>query len=332
MFLLEGMEAMPGDHFFAQIHLEHPVPVIRGDRFVLRSYSPVMTIGGGVIVDPLPKRYRRRMRLEAAAMLQNLFVADEEEIVRMQISKSGEKGISFKELQVKTGIYGKQLENIVSTLEERREVFNFDKDLKCYVCKESCEELEKAILERLAAYHRDNPLKHGMSKDLLYYQVAKNYPQKVFVLVLDQLVSRKAIVIRQELVALATHSVKLGDKERKASDAIDRIYLEAGYQPPAFKDVVPQLGVAENVAETVFAWMVDEGILVRVKEDLVFHSKVLEKLKNRVVEFLKSHGEISPTQFKELIGASRKYAIPLLEYCDREKITLRVGDVRRLRE
>jgi len=332
VFLLEAMEVMPGDRFFAQLHLEHPVPVIKGDRFVLRSYSPVMTIGGGVVVDPLPKRHKRRMRLEAAMVLNNLFTSDVEELVKIHVIRSREKGISFKELQVKTGIYGNRLEELISQLEHREEIFNFDKDLKFYVSREVCDELEQAIIDKLATYHAKYPLKHGMPKELLAYQAAKNYPSKIFALVLDRLVGKKAVVIRQDLVSLATHSVKLGDKERKASEAIEQIFLESGYQPPAFKDVISKLNVSENVAEAVFNWMLDEGILVRVKEDLVFHSKMLEKLKGQVVEFLRVHGEISPTQFKELIGASRKYAIPLLEYCDREKITLRVGDVRRLRE
>jgi len=331
-FLLETMEVMPGDRFFAQLHLEHPVPVIKGDRFVLRSYSPIMTIGGGVIVDPLPKRHKRRMRLEAAMMLNGLLTASGDELVRTYVINSKEKGISFRELQVKTGIYGKQLEELIATLERREEIFNFDKDLRLYVSREVCDELEKAIIDKLTAYHAEHPLKHGMPKELLAYQAAKDYPSKVFNLVLDRLVERKSLVIRQDLVALATHSVKLGDKELKVSNAIERVYLESGYQPPAFKEIVSRLNVPENVAETVFNWMLDEGILVRVKEDLVFHSKVLGRLKDQVVEFLKVHGEMSPTQFKELIGASRKYAIPLLEYCDREKITLRIGDVRRIRE
>lgn len=332
IFLLEGMEVLPGDRFFAQLHLEHPAAVIRGDKFVLRSYSPVITIGGGIILDPLPKRHKRRMRQEAAVALSAILTATDEEVVLHHIVNSREKGISFRELQVKTGIYGSRLALILDSLEKRGDIFNFDRDLKLYLSKQTCEEIQKNILEKLAAYHKEHPLKQGMPKELLFSQFAKTYPQKAMVLALEQLTSKGLTVARQELLSLATHSVKLSDKEKNVASTLEQIYKEAGYQTPSFKEAIAKINVPADLAEKIFQWMLDEGILVRVKEDIVFHRDALDKLTRELVDFLKKHGEISPTQFKDLTGTSRKYAIPLLEYFDREKVTLRVGDVRRLRE
>lgn len=331
-FMLEDPEVTPGRKFFAQIHLDNPAPVIRGDRFVIRHYSPVVTIGGGIILDPLPKRHRRRTRQEAASVLKFLLKADEKESIIKHVENSKERGISFKELQVKTGIYGDRLESILNRLGDEEIIFNFDRDLRIYISRESFGEIGKAILDRLEAYHRDHPLKQGMPKELLFSQLSKSYPQKVMIFVLDHLIRKGKIVTKQELIALSTHSVSLDDKAKKVVSDIEKIYLSSGSQPPSFKEVIPKLTVTADLAEELFSWMIDESILVRVKEDLVFHSKVIEDIKNRLVTFLKTHGEISPTQFKELAATTRKYAIPLLEYFDREKITLRVGDSRRLRE
>lgn len=332
IFLLEGTEALPGDRLFAQIHLEHPAAIIHGDRFVLRSYSPVITIGGGIILDPLPKRHKRRMRQEAALALTALLRATDEDTVLHYITSNKEKGISFRELQVKTGIYGSKLVSILEVLEKRGDIFTFDRDLKLYLSKQTCDEIEKSVLERLAAYHREHPLKQGMPKELLFSQFAKTYPQKALVLALEQLTSKGLIVARQEFLSLSTHSVKLSDKEKSIASTIERIYKEAGYQTPSIKEAMGKISAPVEVSEKVFSWMLDEGVLVRVKEDIVFHKESIEKLTRELVEFLKTHGEISPTQFKDLTGTSRKYAIPLLEYFDREKVTLRIGDVRRLRE
>ncbi|MCX7822746.1 MAG: selenocysteine-specific translation elongation factor [Syntrophobacterales bacterium] len=332
IFMLENLEIMPGDSFFAQIHLEHPIPVIRGDRFVARYYSPVITVGGGIIVDPLPKRHRRRMRQEAAAMLKSLMGASDEETLLRHVINSKERGISFGELQVKTGLYGKRLETILGNLEKRESIFNVDKDLKLYISKEFSEELEKSILSRLEEYHRENPLKQGMSKELLISQFAKDYSQKVMTFVLNRLIEKGIVLARQEIIALSTHSVRLNEREKKIASVIEKIYFDAGSQPPSFKEIAPTLNTSIDVAERIFSWMIDEGLLVRVKEELVFHKEILEKLKDQLVSFLKTRGEVSPSQFKELAGTTRKYAVPLLEYFDREKITLRVGDVRRLRE
>lgn len=332
IFMFEDVEITAGSSFFAQIHLDHPVPVIRGDRFVLRSYSPVITIGGGITIDPIPRRHRRKTRREAAEVLEFLLKATEEEIVLKHVVNSKERGISFKELQVKSGLYGDKLDSVLRKLEGEEILFNFDRDLRLYVSKESCEEIGKNILDRLALYHRENPLKQGMSKELLLSQLSRSYPQKVTALVLNKLIEEKRIVSKQELVALSTHSVSLNEREKIIVSVIEKIYLDAGSQPPFFKEIIPKLGVSEEVAERIFSWMIDEGILLRIKEDLVFHRKIIERLRDQLIAFLKAHGEISPTRFKELADTTRKYAIPLLEYFDREKLTLRVGDVRRLRE
>ncbi len=328
---LEKDEAEPGEHTFAQFILDKPVAVLARDRFVIRSYSPIETIGGGVILNPIPRKYRRKARRRAAQLLKELKALSPPETVKWHIEKSGFDGIKIEELQVKTAIYGDSLKSILNHYEAKGVIYSLDTDKHFYVHASHLAEIKRMVTEIVRDFHRQNPLKVGISKEVLFMNLPLSIDQRLFDLVLHELVKDGDIRIEQEIVRETKHSVELSPEDRKVKDDLEDIFLSSGLQPPYLKDAFEKVSGTLEKKQDIFSWMVDHGILVRVKDELVFHSSVLDELRKRLIKYLSDYGEISPTKFKELSGTSRKYAIPLLEYFDREKVTLRVGDVRVLR-
>jgi len=155
---------------------------------------------------------------------------------------------------------------------------------------------------------------------------------KLYNFVLRQLADQGRLAMELEWVRLASHKIDLSRDEEVIRQKIEKAFREPGLQPPFFKDVAPSLPGTPRQHQDVLEWMVSQGILIKVKEDIYFHASVIQELQQRLVAYLKEHGEISTPQFKEMTQASRKYTIPLLEYFDAQRFTIRIGDVRRLRE
>ncbi len=155
---------------------------------------------------------------------------------------------------------------------------------------------------------------------------------KLFNALVQRLVRQGDVVQEKDLVRLSSHQVALAGKQEKVREKIEETYRQAGLQPPFFREVAQSLGVADTEARQILTWMLEQGLLVKVKEDMYFHNGVLEELKRRLLDFFEEHGEITTPQFKELTQTTRKYTIPLLEFLDTTRFTIRVGDVRRLRQ
>jgi len=322
----------PGETAVVQLVLDNPTAVLANDRFVVRSYSPIITIGGGKILDPLPRKHRRKGKIKAAEALNRLRKLADREAILWHIEEKQTRGIGIKELQVKTAIYGRQLEAILNELENEGQIHRVPGDPIAFVHTVHFKKVQDLIMKKIAEYHRSHPLKRGISRELLATSLSSKISARMFQAALESLEKSGRVCVEQEIVRLPDHKAVLKPDEEKIRNAIERIYLDARLQPPYFKDVEDTVPGSPDQRRSILQWMLDEGILVRVKEDLIFHNEALVALKTLVVNHLKQNGELTPSQFKELTGVSRKYAIPLLEYLDREKITLRVGDVRVLRE
>ncbi len=171
-----------------------------------------------------------------------------------------------------------------------------------------------------------------MAKEELAAQLPKTVDVRLYNFILRQLAEEDLIVQEMEWVRLMTHKVDLTPDEQVIRQKIEKDYRTAGLQPPFFKEVTAKLTGTPRQHQDVLEWMFSQGILVKVKEDLYFHAAALEELKQRLIAFFKENEELSAPQFKEITQASRKYTIPLLEYFDGQKLTIRVGDVRRLRD
>lgn len=330
--LLDREELLQGDSAFVQVRLDHPITVLRGDRFVLRSYSPVQTIGGGTILHPLPRKHKGHDKLAAAKALQTIMDGDEAEIVVWHILDAGWSGVSEDELRVRAHVGPKSLEKNLQRFISQKQIILYDKENRRLLHRQVLEELQNTILETLADYHGRFALKTGMLKEELSAQLPKPVDVKLYNFVLRQLAEQGQVVQEMEWVRLTTHKIDLTKDEEGIRQTIENTFRESGLQPPFFRDIAENLPGTPRQHQDVLSWMLSQGIIVKVKEDLFFHAAAMNGLQQRLVAFLREHGEISTPQFKEMTQASRKYTIPLLEYFDTQKVTIRIGDLRRLRE
>jgi selenocysteine-specific elongation factor len=313
VILLDRDELPPGDDTVVQLRLDAPVSLVKDDRFVIRSYSPIFTIGGGEVLNPIPIKHKR-LKSETVEVLKKLGNQEPDAIIAFHTEASGYQGVSFSHLKIMSNLADKQLENALQGLLSKRALIQVDKESRIYIHHSGFEKLKNETRGQLADFHSTNPLKAGMSKEELKTKFPPYLTAKLFNLTLTQMIK------------------DLGGKQADIKDKILDTYQKSGLQPPYFKELAKSLDADAKRARDVLMHLVDAGSIVKVKEDLYFHVKAINDLKNRLVGFLEAQGEITTPQFKEMTAVSRKYVIPLAEYFDSTNVTLRVGDVRKLRK
>ncbi len=328
--LLDKDELIPGDTNVAQIRLDSPVAIVKDDKFVIRSYSPVRTIGGGQILNPLPKKHKR-FKKNIFEGLKALVNQPPEEIIVYHVDNAGYQGVSFSDLKIMTNTPEKQLDKALQKLMSIKTVICIDKENRIYIHKNCFDQLNKKVLSFLENYHRINPLKAGMPKEELKSRLS-SAGSKLFNLMLDRMKKNKKIVSEEDTVRLSLHTVSLGGDQAEVKEKILSMYLKTGFCPPYFKDLIKTLDIDVKKAKDVFMLLIEDGLIIKTKEELYFHAEVVNNLKKKLVDFLLKHEEITTPQFKEMTGTTRKYLIPLIEYFDSKNITIRIGDIRKLRK
>ena len=348
--LMRKDEIPPGSRAYVQIKLEEPVAVLPGDRYVIRSYSPIRTIGGGRILNPLPRK-RKRSRKDLWDELKILAKGTCTEIIQLHLEKAGHRGLSSSEMSLRTGIYGKTLQRELQGLLGSRKIIRFGKDDK-FISSRAVEKLKEKTLHLLKNYHMERPLLQGIPREELKSRLfpSMHSPrvwtspaetvtgmshQRLFQKVLDLLEKEKEIISDKETVRLFSHKVRLKDEEEAVKQRVERIYLKAGLAPPSREEAVKKAvtsGTDIGDAAEIFDLLAREGKIVRLKDGIFFHPEVLSRLEQDVTDYLKRNEEMSVSEFRKLTGGlSRKFMIPLLEHLDAMKITIRIGDKRRLR-
>ena len=329
LVLLDRDELNPGETCFAQIRLDAPTAVLKGDRYVLRSYSPVQTIGGGEILNPLPDK-KKRFSDAVLSELEILHTGGQKEVLELFVSLGRFHGVEESGLSFLANISKKKLAEPLKALKAQKRVIQFDKERSLLIHADFLDKAKDEVLETIAGYHKNFPLKTGLIKEELRSRTTGSRNPKLFNYIIKQLSQGGIIVQEKELVRLKEHRVTLAQDQEKARQEIEKIYAKGGLQPPYFKDLKEDF--PGNTAIDVLGVMVKEGLLLKIKEDLYFHRRAVKELEKRLIDFLKKHGEITTPQFKEMTGTSRKYTIPLIEYFDLSQITVRVGDSRVLRK
>jgi selenocysteine-specific elongation factor len=329
--LLDCKQLKPGQKAFAQIRLEEQVALVRDDRYVLRSYSPVRTVGGGRIINPVPAKHKP-LRPEVIEHLKSLVNESPETVIQSLIRATDQVGRSYRDLTIATNLTEKKLNRSLQTLASKNKIVQYDKERRMFIHKEVFEKVQGEIGAHLDKYHRQFPLKPGMQKEELKSKLPMHYDPKLFSNALQAMFKAGTVVQEEDIVHMSGHTVSLGADQQTLRDRILAIYKQDGLTPKYFKQVVAQLDTDPDQGEQVMKLLVDEGLIIKVKEDLFYHHRHISQLQSRLVEHLSSHGEISTPQFKDMTGASRKYVIPLIEYFDRIKLTIRIGDIRKLRK
>ena len=331
LVLLDRDELKPGETTVAQVRLDEPVALVRDDRYVIRSYSPIRTIGGGSILNPVPVKHKR-FKDDIIQGLSRLAESTPDEVITFQASAAGLHGVNFSDLKLMTSLSDKQLDNAVNGLLSNRTLVTVDKEQRFYMHGEHFEGLKTFTKDQLAAFHEANPLKPGMLKEELKSKFPSYLNTKLFTLVTNQMIKENAIVVEEETVRLPEHKVSLAADQTEMRQKILAAYKDTGLQPPYFKDLTTTLGYEAGPAKDVLGFLVEKGELLKVKEDLYFDSVAVERLKSQLIDFLKKNGEIDTPTFKDMTGASRKYVIPLIEFFDTQHVTIRIGDIRKLRK
>ncbi|MDQ7784483.1 MAG: selenocysteine-specific translation elongation factor [Desulfomonilaceae bacterium] len=315
----------PGKETIAQLRASTPIVPSSGDRFVIRALSPSVTLGGGSIVNPRGVKLRAR---SAKAFLETER-EDDSGIVSSLIRSGGPDGMTRRELVGLSGLSAKRLDKALDTLKTSRTVVRFDPSEDRMVHKDFFQLVADRILERLASFHRQHPLKEGMSKQELRSTVPGG--DKLFKKVLDGLSGSGDIVVQGDLVRASSHEVLLGDEEKGLTDRLLKLIMEGGNAPPILREILEKTDGEIKHVRNLLNILEREGKVVRVKEDMYFSSGFIAEVKTKMVEFINKEGGLTPSRFSEITGSSRKYNIPLLEYFDRERFTMRIGDQRVLR-
>lgn len=327
--LLDRDALEPGETCFAQIRLNEPTTLLRDDRYVLRSYSPVRTIGGGRTLNTLPRK-KKRFSEAVLSEMKLLFTGDLNEIIEYFVSSGRFRGVEQEELPFLTNTSKKRLDEALKVLKAQQRIILYDKERSVLIHADFLEKARDEILDTLTRYHKKFPLKEGLVKEELRSRTSGADNTKLFNHLVLQLAREGIIVQNKEIVHLKDHQVTLAQDQEEIRRELEKIYTKSGLQPPYFQEIKGKF--PGNTGVEVLEVMVKEGGILKVKEDLYFHLEAVDGLKSELIAFLKNNGEITTPQFKEMTGTSRKYTIPLIEYFDRTQITVRVGDTRVLRK
>jgi selenocysteine-specific elongation factor len=325
-------EIAPGESGFAQLRLESPIVALPGERFIIRSYSPSRTVGGGRVLDSSAVKHRGREAGLMHARLAALSEADEGERVAYFVETSGERGMRRAELAARTGWRDDVLERAAAQAISRGAVVEAEGVL---FSRAGFDHLGQLALAEVEAFHKREPLARGLMRETLRERHFTHAPPEIFRAVIMELEKAGAIVSEKEVVRAASHSLSLSAEDASVRDRLEQLYSRAAFEPPTFDEALLKIGTAaagnKEHGRKILQLLIEAGRLVRVQGELFFHRDALDQLKTKLKEYGARHEPerlIDVAAFKEMAGVSRKYAIPLLEYFDRERVTRRAGDKR----
>lgn len=320
-------ELPPGSSAFANLKLQDDILVLEGDRFIVRQFSPVVTIGGGMVLDPLARRPMVR-DTGRAGYLETLERGSREDILASLVERAV-LGLGYEEMVARTAWMDDEIREVARKLAAACRVKAVSTEPLVLVAEKLFAEVRRRILEKVENFQKENPLLPGILREDLRASLGKRVRAETFRAALEELIAQKKLDAPGELVKKAGSEITLQPEEVKAKDQIEAAFSAAGLEVPALKEVLTKLAIETRRAERLLQILLREKKLVRVSPDLIFHRQALAELKEKLWTYKKSKGErISVPGFKELTGITRKYAIPLLEYLDRERVTRRAGDER----
>ena len=329
--LNSGGEIAPGESGFAQLRLETPVVALHDERFIVRSYSPAETIAGGIVLEPIAKKHRGKELATTDQYLRALMDPQPAKKLLAFVTASGESGLRAGDIAARTGwtdealLEAKHGAGESGDLIETGEVF-----LSTHVF----ERLSRAATEAVAAHHLREPMSKGLPRETLRERHFAHTPPEVFRAVIQQLENDGALVSEKDLIRSSEHNLDLSPADAKLRESLALSYEKGALEAPSLAEAFSAAGVVatqQTHARKILQLLIDDGTIVRVHGDMFFHAAALGNLKKAMLQFAEENGPdrlIDVAQFKALANISRKYAIPLLEYFDRERVTRRAGDKR----
>lgn len=329
--LNETNEIKQGEKDFVQLRLEIPVVCVPEERFILRLYSPQVTIAGGKILDNLPAKHRRKDVEKVRRHLTNLNQADKLKKVKFYLETANEHGLTFKNLQSRTGWRSGILQEAVKENIGKKAVIEAENFL---VARTPFENLKAKTFAQIENFHKKESLSKGILRETLREKVFSHLPNEIFKSVLTALETEKKIVAEKDFVRAASHNLELSHDEKILRERLSAIYRTAKLEVPKLEEALLEAVKAtksdKNHARKVFQLLINSGELVKITDEFYFAKNEIDNLIAKLREFAQSSADklIDVAKFKDIAGISRKYAIPLLEYFDRERVTRRAGDKR----
>lgn len=330
VILLEGDTLQPGESAFAQLRLGEPLLLLSGDRFLLRSASPRATLGGGIVLDPFPPRRRRRSQ-EALQLLESLNARDLPAAILLFISQSFLSGIQVQELWLRCGASHRALESALAALLSSGKAVQMTRHPRIFLSRPAFEELKRGVLDELAAHLETNPLREGISREELRSRLPQRSDQRFFPLLLMALEQDGLVEADRDLVRPTRRPTPGTPPATDRGARILTMLREALREPPLVRELAQRCNGDERSIRDELALLAKGGRVVRVSHDLFYATEALDLLRELLLTRLRETAEISPSQFRDLTGLSRKFLIPLLAHFDGEKLTMRVGEKRVLR-
>ncbi|MDO8683924.1 MAG: selenocysteine-specific translation elongation factor [Armatimonadota bacterium] len=319
--VLDKEQIEAGEDGFIQFKAEEPFVAARGDRFVLRSYSPMRVIGGGIVIEP---NAVRRKRFDAAALesLSAKLQGDPRELVEQALLSGGAKSIAeiVKSVALPEGEVNSAIEELIS---HKRAV---KLESGALMSRVTLSTITERVLGSLAAFHKANPLKPGQNKEELRTVAARGLDQKSFNALLSLLRMDGKVAVTESIVKLAGHDLKLSPEQEKALSAIEAAYRQAKFNPPSVEEAYAAAGGRDS--KDVLDLLVSQEELLKIAEGLYFHSDTITAAEGLIRDYVAKNGPMSVSAFRDITGSSRRFIIPLLEYFDYKRVTRRVGDQR----
>ena len=317
--LYGAKQVAPGGQTYAQLRLAEPALLLPGDRFILRQFSPVVTIAGGVVLDAAPIAKMKNVQ----EFLKVLEDGSPDKILEARIARRGRTGLPLSRATVETGW---RAESILQQLAGPLQKGVVRRVADTLLNASSLDQLMSSLLNELAGFHKKNPLVAGISKEELRDKLQVS--GEIFAAAIDSLLHEKRLQVAGELVHLPGRGVVMKDEEAESKATIEKAFAAAGLRVPSLKEVLSGLKVDKVRAQKIVTLLLRDKALVKLSDDLVFHQSALADLRSKITALKATTPKIDVARFKDLTGVSRKYAIPLLEYLDREHVTRRVGDER----
>ena len=328
---LAGKEIKPGNSAYIQLRLEAPTVAVSGDRFILRSYSPVTTIGGGIILNPHPRKHKAPYE-NALEDLRVMETGTIDQKMLLLYQGAGKTGLPFSTLPALCGATVNTLLPIYRKFLSQGVLVRYDQEKEIAVSKETFNHLSTATLDYLEQFHEDNSAVEGVNNKVLADKVDWGVQTKLLARILAGLEKSQKIKRKDDLVSIFDHKAQLkGEMEAFGKNILEAI-SNGKVTPPTLKELVELAGNDKKQALGVLDLLLAENKIVRVSETLYYDKSTLSELTGKLLESLEKNESIDAKQFKDLTKTSRKYAIPLLEYFDVARVTLRVGDKRTARK
>jgi len=324
-------EIAPGETGFAQLRLEKPIVALHDERFIVRSYSPAITIAGGVVLDPQATKHRGRELAKITDHLHQLMRPERSVKLAAFVLAAADQGMSLEQLTQRTGLKRTALTTAVNAAQQHGAITEAG---GVYVASENFKRLAETVVKEIGSHHLNDPLSRGLARDFLRERFFSAVPAEVFRAVISHLEGQGTLVTEKDLVRLREHTVDLSDADTALRDKISEIYEAAQLEPPTLDQALASAAVPSAQrphARKILQMLLDNGTLIRAQADMLLHASAVSRLRQSLQEFASQHEPdrlIDVAQFKELAAVSRKYAIPLLEYLDRERVTRRAGDKR----